>query len=77
MPPTTALHQKGGRLAKYLLLDEIHVSFLIPRELPDRAAAAVRRALDGARFRAGLRRCLRAAMRREPALARVRLRVTR
>lgn len=63
-------------MTKYLLLDEFHISFLIPRDLPDRACAAVRRALNGARFRASLRRCLRAALRRDPALATVRLRVT-
>lgn len=64
-------------MAKYLLLDEIHVSFLVPQDLSDRACSAIRQVLDGMRLRADLRRCLRTTLRREPALAKVRLRVTR
>lgn len=64
-------------MAKYLLLDEIHVAFLIPQDLPDRACTATQRALNGTRFRTDLRQCLRTVLRREPALAKVRLRVTR
>src|SRR5437588_130238 len=46
-------------MAKSVLLDEFHLGFRAPPGLPEAAYLAMRRALDGRRFRAGLRRAVR------------------
>ena len=58
-------------------MDEFHLTFTAPAALPPAAFAAIRRALDARRFEAELGRAARAALRRRPALARVRVAVSR
>ena len=64
-------------MASFILLDEIHIDFSAPQDVRDRTCAAIRQTLNGARFRADLRRCLRTILRSYPPPARVRVRVTR
>jgi hypothetical protein len=53
------------------------VTVRVPADLPDPAVVAVRAALAGAGFVARLRRAVRAAVRADPALAQVRISVSR
>jgi hypothetical protein len=64
-------------MAELLLIEEFHLSFLVPRGLPDAACRAVRRTLGGARFRAALLRAARELIRRHPPLGPVRLTLAR
>jgi hypothetical protein len=58
-------------------MDEFHVSFFVPRGLAEAEYAAVRRALDQARFRADLRRAVRGVVANRPSLRKVRVRISR
>jgi hypothetical protein len=60
-----------------VILDEIHVTVLVPRRLPDAEAAVARRTLNGKHFLASLGRAVREYFRRHPALARTRVRLGR
>jgi hypothetical protein len=64
-------------MAKPILLEQFHVTVLARRGLREDEAEAARRTLDAARFRADLRRAAVAVFARHPALARVRVAVTR
>jgi hypothetical protein len=60
-----------------LLMDEFHVTFFAPPGLAEAEYAAVRVALDLARFRADLRRAVRGVVANHPALTKVRVRISR
>ena len=64
-------------MAKYALIDEIHIRIAVPARLSDHAVDAIRRRLGSARFGGALRRLLRRFVRRYPPLRQVRVRVTR
>ena len=69
--------KQGGFLAPAVLRDAFHLSVLVPRGSPAAAADAVRRTLDGRPFRAEPGRALRRVFRRQPALPRARVTLTR
>lgn len=62
---------------KTVVIDEIHLTFRIPNDLPDDAAEAVRGALAGDEFMSRLRRAVRVVAREFPALNVVRVSLTR
>ena len=64
-------------MTKTVVIDELHLTCRIPRDLPDNEADAVRRALGGKEFLNRLRRAVRDACRGFPALAGSRWMVTR
>jgi hypothetical protein len=60
-----------------VIVDQFHVTLLVPEDMPDREASAVRKTLSGRRFQAALRRSMRAVVERFPSLAKIRFRVSR
>jgi hypothetical protein len=64
-------------MTRLVLLDDIHVEVLVPRRLAGRDLTAVRRALRARGFLPALRRALGPVFAAHPALAAVRVRVTR
>jgi hypothetical protein len=64
-------------MPKGILMDELHVSVSAPRGLPSTAYGAIHRALHARRFRAELRRAVRAVFRRQPSLRQVMVVVSR
>ena len=64
-------------MARSILMEELHLTVYAPYGLPDQEYDAIRRTLDGAHFRVGLRRVVRRFCRRQPSLARVRVQLTR
>jgi hypothetical protein len=64
-------------MAKTLIIDELHMTFRIPSDLPDDEADAIPRALDGDEFLNRLRRAIRAVVRSLPELSAVRVALTR
>ena len=63
-------------MSKAILMDEFHVGVFVPRGLRKAEYGAICRTLDGARFRARLRRAVRDACRRYPSLHKVKITVT-
>ncbi|OWK35685.1 hypothetical protein [Fimbriiglobus ruber] len=64
-------------MSDHLIMDEFHVTVLVPAEESDEWSARVRAALDAATFLARLRRAVRATVHAYPDLDGVRVRVTR
>jgi hypothetical protein len=64
-------------MAKGILVDEFHLSVRAPPGLADAEYVSIRRTLDDRRFRAGLRRAVRAVFRHHTPLARARVTITR
>ena len=64
-------------MPRCVLIDEFHLSFLAPTSFSEAAFDAVRRTLDGARFRNRLRRIVRKAVARFRCLGGVRVRLSR
>ena len=64
-------------MAKTVIIDELHLTFRIPNDLPDTEAEAIRQALAGADLMNRLRRAIRDAIRVFPELAVVRVSLTR
>lgn len=62
---------------KTVVLDEIHVTFRIPSDLPDPAVEVAREALAGDEFLSRLRRAVRVVVREFPELNAVRVSLTR
>ena len=60
-----------------VVLDEVHVTFRIPTDLPDDEAEEVREMLVGVEFMSRLRRAVRSVLREFPKLDVVRVSVTR
>jgi hypothetical protein len=68
---------EGKSMAKLLLLDEIHLTILIPRRLPATEVDAIRRTVDDPGFEARLLRVIRRVFRRQASLSKVRVRLSR
>ena len=64
-------------MAKHLLIEEFHVSILVPNNLSAAESDAIHRTLNNAGFRAALSRAVRQAVRQFPSLARARVRLSR
>ena len=64
-------------MPKSVMIDELHLSFRVPADLPETEADAVRTALDDPAVLAWLRRVVRAAVRAVPDLAAVRVTLAR
>jgi hypothetical protein len=64
-------------MPRNVLLDELHMRVLIPRELPAPNVRAIRRQLNARGFNAVIRQAIRSVFQRNPALRVVRLQLTR
>ncbi len=64
-------------MAKMVVIEELHVTVYVPRDLPANEADDVRRTLGDPAFEARLLRALKRVFRREAALARARVRLSR
>jgi hypothetical protein len=64
-------------MAKTVTLDELHLTFRIPNDLPDDQAEAIRRVLAGDDFMTRLRKAIREVVRAFPELRNVRTSLTR
>jgi len=72
------LHKyKGGSMPRHVLIDEFHLSLLIPHRLSDSEQRVIRRTLGGQRFRSRLYKAARSVVRRFPTLNRIRLTLSR
>jgi hypothetical protein len=63
-------------MPKTVMLDEWHVTFRIPKTMPDSDVRAVRRELNSKAFTAAVRRVVSQEVRRRPALKPVRVTVS-
>lgn len=63
-------------MSKVILMDEFHVSVFVPQGLGAAESAAIRRTLDGVRFRTRLGRAIRGVVRRYPSLRKVKITIT-
>jgi hypothetical protein len=57
---------------KTVIIDEVHLTFRVPGDLPDDQAGAIRDALAGDEFMSRLRRAVRVVIREFPELRAVR-----
>ena len=64
-------------MSKDQMIEELHLSFFIPRRLPESKAAAVRRVLAGGRFAARVLRATKSIAREIAALNNIRITVSR
>ena len=64
-------------MSKMIVLDEFHVTLLVPPRIREAEAVAIKKVLDSKRFQRDLARAARAVLRRYPALRRVRVRLAR
>lgn len=64
-------------MPKTVLLDEWHVTFRIPSNLPDATVRSIRRVLNGKALTAAVRRALSAVVRRRAVLKPLRLTLAR
>ncbi len=64
-------------MARFILLDELHLTIYAPCGLPETDYDAMTRTLSGSRLRRRLLRATRRVLRRFPALQKVRLTLTR
>ena len=64
-------------MAKHVVLDELHVQLLIPREMPNERLTTVRRLIHGRRFRQQVLRMTRSLIAGIPDLASVRVQLVK
>jgi hypothetical protein len=64
-------------MPRLVLMEQFHLNVYVPSTLAPHAERAVRRALDDRRLHARIRRAVRGVFATDPALARVRLTLTR
>ena len=64
-------------MAKFILMDEYHITVQVPADLPPAGFVAVRAALDDHRFARRLRHAVRTAFHRQQALTPTRVRVSK
>ena len=64
-------------MTKSVLIDQFHLTVFVAAGLRAKEAAAVRRTLDGAGFRARLGRAVRGVFRQYPPLRKARITITR
>jgi hypothetical protein len=60
-------------MARLIILDQLRLTVLIPRNLPEHQARRVSRLVDSSRFRKELLQAVQAAFRQHPELARARV----
>lgn len=63
--------------ADLIVLDEFHLTLLVPRGLNESQAQAASRTLNGRRFQAQLRAAVRRVLRQHPSLRSIRLTLSR
>ena len=68
---------KGGTLAKFILIEEFHLTIAAAPNQPQHIYDAIAHALGNPRLHAALRRAIRDLFQRDPALRAARLRLTR
>jgi hypothetical protein len=68
---------EGKPMAKLVVLDELHLTILIPRGLPTTQVDTIRRTLNDPGFEARLLRVIRRVFRRRASLSKVRVRLGR
>ena len=71
------LWQKGGAVAKCILMEAFHLTVYAPRGLPAQEFDAMRQALDDPLFHARLRRIFRRVACRHPTLSKAKVRLSR
>lgn len=64
-------------MPRTVVLDELHLTFHIPADLPDSEVRAIRSVLNGKALTAAVRRAVLSEMNKRPALKSVRVAVTR
>jgi hypothetical protein len=64
-------------MAKPILIDEFHLSVLVPRGLPEAQYSMIRHTLDDARFQTDLRSAIHNVFRKDPSLRKARVKVSR
>jgi hypothetical protein len=64
-------------MARFILVEEIHLSIYVPHGLPAAEDQAIRATLIDTRFHAELRRAIRKVVRHHPALRVVRVKLSR
>ena len=64
-------------MAKFLVVDEFHLTISAPRDLAETEYSAIRRTLDAARFQAKLRRAIRIVCSQHADLRKVRITLSR
>jgi hypothetical protein len=64
-------------MARSLLIDELHLSILVPSRLPEADTAAIRRVLKSARFQIKLRQAIRKLFRQFRVLDKARFTISR
>ena len=67
----------GERMAKRVMIDEIHLSFFVEADLSERQCQQVRRTLTGPRFKAELRQALRRMLQKRRSLQHVKCIINR
>jgi hypothetical protein len=63
-------------MARLIILDQLRLSVLIPKNLPDPQARKVSRIANSTRFRRELLRALRTVFQQHPELARARVQIS-
>ena len=64
-------------MSKRILIEEFHLSVFVPHGLPEAECTAIRRTLNGKRFRADLGQAMQAVVRRHASLKKVHVTITR
>jgi hypothetical protein len=64
-------------MARVLVIEEIHLTLLVARGLPERQYRSIRRTLIGARFRTALRNAIQGVVHRYPSLHEVTVQLSR
>jgi hypothetical protein len=63
-------------MAKPILIDEFHLSVLVPRGLPEAEYSVIRQTLDDARLHVALRRAIQEVFRLYPSLRKTKVQVS-
>jgi hypothetical protein len=64
-------------MARLIVLDELHVTVFVPRDLPQAECDTIRRTLTGPAFEVRLQRLIRRFFRKEASLGKTKVRLSR
>jgi hypothetical protein len=64
-------------MAKFVMIEQYHITVRVPSDLPEETTDALRRRLDDRRFRSRLRRTIRTLFQRDLALRLARVNLSR
>jgi hypothetical protein len=64
-------------MPRHILLDELHLTVSVARELPESTISIIRRHLNSLSFKAAIRKAIRSVFQHHPELRKARVRVTR